>query len=132
MPAFRFSMNEKSMVERREYIRLPFRKPFEYKVCKEEIINSLLKGYTRNISQSGLRCSLDKEVPLKSTVWLRLDLSSLDICKKIENRSVVLQSGILGKVVWEKHQDDGTFEIGIKFLTKEEKKSDIDKWQKSI
>ena len=126
-------MEEKKLQgkDRRQYIRLNYRRPFDYKVCREDTVSSLLSGYARNISQAGLLCNLDKEVPRDSTLWLRLDLATLHICQEIEKRSVILQNGVLGRVAWSKHQKDGSYEIGVRFLTKEEKgHQEIEKWIK--
>jgi hypothetical protein len=115
--------------ERRQFIRLPYRTPLKYKICKEETIKKIMYGYTQNISQSGLLCDIKEPVPINSVLWLALDMGALSICSEIEKRSIILQHGILGRVVRTYQKKDGTFDVGIRFLTREEP-SDRDLFQK--
>ncbi|MFC1593760.1 PilZ domain-containing protein [Candidatus Omnitrophota bacterium] len=107
--------------ERREFIRLSYNRPIMYKVCKTSTISKLMKGYTHNISSAGLKCNLQERVPKNCILWLQLDHGALTLCEEIEKRSVIIQHGVLGKVVWEKKEDNG-YDIGICFLTREEKR----------
>ncbi len=93
-----------------------------YKVCKKSTISKMMKGYTHNISSAGLMCNLQDRVPKDSILWLQLDPGALNLCEEIERRSVIIQRGVLGKVVWEKKEDNG-YDIGVCFLTREEKKA---------
>lgn len=107
--------------ERREFVRLDYVMPLAYKVCKEETITKLLKGYTANVSQTGLLCNIKDKIEIDSIVWLSFDRGILSICEEIEKRSLIYQNGIIGKVVRMEHNQDGTYGIGVKFLTREEK-----------
>ena len=80
-----------------------------------------MHGYTQNISQSGLMCTLNSVVPKDSTLWLKLDSGALNLCSEMEKRCVILQQGILGKIAWLKKNKDKSVDIGVRFLTREEK-----------
>ncbi|MFA5114710.1 MAG: PilZ domain-containing protein [Candidatus Omnitrophota bacterium] len=107
--------------ERRNFIRLDFVKPLAYKICKKETIEKLLQGYTANISQTGLFCNLQDKIKLDDIIWLSFDRDTLSICHDLERRSVIYQNGIIGKVVRSQLRDDGSCEVGVQFITREEK-----------
>ena len=107
--------------ERRDYLRLSYKKPLMYKICKRTTVSKIMQGYSRNISNSGLSCNLNEKVTEGKILWLRLDVGALELCKDIERRSVIIQHGVLGKVVWQKKMADSTYNTGVRFLTREEK-----------
>ncbi|MDP2939085.1 MAG: PilZ domain-containing protein [Candidatus Omnitrophota bacterium] len=107
--------------ERREFIRLIYKSPLMYKVCKRKTISKLMQGYTQNISQAGLMCSIKESVPKDSTLWLKLDTGALNLCSEIEKRCVIIQQGILGKVAWLKKTRGKSVDVGVYFITREEK-----------
>ncbi|MDD5079200.1 MAG: PilZ domain-containing protein [Candidatus Omnitrophica bacterium] len=107
--------------ERREFIRLNFNTPLAYKVCKAETLEKLLEGYTVNLSNSGLLCNIKNRVDIEDILWLSFDRSVLITCEEIEKSSLIYQSGIVGKVVRINDKDNGTFDIGVKFITRQEK-----------
>lgn len=106
--------------ERRQFIRLPYRRPLNYKVCKEDTIKKMMFGYAENISQSGLLCNIKESVPIDSVLWLALDMGALSICSEIEKNSIILQRGILGRVIRTYPKKDGSFDVGVRFLTRNE------------
>lgn len=95
--------------------------PLAYKVCKPETLDKLLEGYTVNLSNAGLLCNLKNKVDIEDILWLSFDRSVLIICEEIEKSSLIYQSGIVGKVVRVNDKDNGTFDIGVKFITRQEK-----------
>jgi hypothetical protein len=107
--------------ERREFLRLDYDTPLAYKVCKPETLNMLLNGYTVDVSSSGLLCNIKNKVDLEDILWLSFDRSVLIVCEEIEKSSLIYQSGIVGKVVRINDKDNGTFDIGVKFITRQEK-----------
>jgi len=107
--------------ERRQFIRLDYISPLAYKVCHKETLSKLLEGYIVNISQSGLLCNLKDSVNIEDILWLCFDRTTLKICEELEKRSLIYQNGIIGKVVRTRHKQDGSYEIGVRFLTREEK-----------
>ncbi len=107
--------------ERRKFIRLSYRKPLMYKLCKRATVSKILEGYTRDISNSGLRCNLNEKVVKNSVLWLKLDAGAIELCREIERDSVVIQQGILGKVVWQQRLSESSYDTGVRFITREEK-----------
>ena len=107
--------------ERRNFMRLDYKMPIAYKVCREETINKLLQGYTADISQSGLLCNIKDRVNQDDILWLSFDRSTLNIFEGIERRSLIYQNGIIGKVVRIEQRNDDTYNVGVQFITREEK-----------
>ena len=107
--------------ERREFIRLSYKKPLMYKICKTSTIAKIMEGYIRDISNSGLRCNLNERVSKGNILWLRLDVGALELCKEIEQKSIIIQQGVLGKVVWQKKLSGLSYDTGVRFLTRKEK-----------
>lgn len=107
--------------ERREFIRLNYNTPLAYKVCKPETLSKLLEGYTVDLSNSGLLCNIKNRVDVEDIMWLSFDRSVLITCEEIEKSSLIYQNGIVGKVVRINDKDNGTFDIGVKFITRQEK-----------
>ena len=107
--------------EKREYVRLEYSKPLAYKVCKQETLTKIFEGYTVNVSQIGLLCNLKDKVKIDDILWLSFDRNILIICKEVEKRSMIYQNGVIGKVVRVNNDPNGSFDVGVKFLTREEK-----------
>jgi len=106
--------------ERRQFIRLDFAAPLSYKVCKKETVSSLLSGYTSNVSEAGLLCKIADKVNIDDILWLVFDRGTLSVCSELEKNVLIYQSGVIGKVVRINPDDKGNFEVGIRFLTREE------------
>ncbi len=107
--------------ERRAVVRVTCQTPLTFKVCKEETISKIMEGYTHDISPDGLRCTITEKVPMGCTLWLRLDKDALGMCEEIERKAVILQQGILGKVIWIDKQKNNSYDVGLQFVTREEK-----------
>lgn len=107
--------------ERRQFLRLDFMAPLSYKVCKKKTVSMLLNGYTSNVSQAGLLCSIKDKVKIDDIVWLSFDRATLAICEDLEKSALIYQSGIVGKVVRVLPKSAGSFDVGVQFLTREEK-----------
>jgi len=107
--------------ERREFHRIMHTVPLAYKVCKKTTVSKLLKGYTANVSQSGLLCRIKERVKKNDILWLAFERGILSFCENLEKRALIYQNGILGKVVRAKHKNNNNYEVGIKFVTREEK-----------
>ncbi len=108
--------------ERRNFLRLSYKAPLMFKICKKKTFSKLMQGYTHDISQAGLKCNLQTKVPLNAILWLRLDMGALSMCEEIERRCTIVQHGILGKVVWTKEKKNESYDVGVCFVTREEKK----------
>ncbi|MFH0739118.1 MAG: PilZ domain-containing protein [Candidatus Omnitrophota bacterium] len=107
--------------ERRQFMRLDYVTPLDYKVCKKETITKLLQGYTSNVSKTGLLCTIKQRVEPEDILWLVFDRDILNVCQDIEKSSLVYQNGIIGKVVRVELKEDNTYRVGIHFITREEK-----------
>lgn len=117
----------KSPQERREFFRLNFKKPLEFKSVPEisgEAVS--LRGTSQNISQTGILFQTEKNPPsLSSILWMNLDLRTLSICQEIEDSAVIFKDGLLGKVVRveEDPKNQNVYDIGVCFLTQDERNS---------
>lgn len=107
--------------ERRQFFRLDYATPLRFKVCKKETLSQILQGYTVNISQAGLLCNIKEKVQEEDILWLSFDRAILHICEELEKKAFIHQNGIIGKVVRITHKDNNEYDIGIKFITREEK-----------
>ncbi len=107
-------------VERRKFVRLDYSTPLDYKVCKKETLLKLLQGYTSDVSEAGLLCSIKDKVNKDDILWLSFDRATLIICEELEKRALIYQNGIIGKVVRIEPKDLGDYDIGIQFITREE------------
>lgn len=109
------------MDERREFPRIPYVTALAIKICKQETLSRLLEGYTVNISTSGLLCNVKQPVHMDDILWLSFNKSDLEICHEVEKRSFIYQNGIIGKVVRIDKKENGTFDVGVNLVTREEK-----------
>ena len=107
--------------ERRKFVRLNFTTPLDYKVCKKTTIAKLLQGYIHNISQSGLLCKIKQKVKINDLLWIAFDRTTLGICEDIEKKVLVHQNGVVGKVVRVEPKGASNYDVGIQFITREEK-----------
>lgn len=107
--------------ERRQFVRLDYITPLAYKVCKLETISKLLQGYTSNISVAGLLCNIKEKVNPDDILWLSFDRDILIICEELDRRCLIYQNGIVGKVIRTELKDDSSYNIGVQFITREEK-----------
>jgi len=115
--------------DRREFMRLDYATPLAYKVCKKETITKLLAGYTSNVSTAGLLCNVKETVGLEDILWLSFDRGVLSICEELEKRVFIYQNGIIGKVVRVESRGFDNFDVGIKFITREEQGSALKQWK---
>lgn len=113
--------NTYSGPERREFVRLDYVTPLDFKVCKKETIFNLLTGYTSDISQAGLLCKIKEKVNINDILWLSFNRATLSICEELEKRILIYQNGIIGKVVWIECKNHDNYVVGVKFITREEK-----------
>lgn len=107
--------------ERRKFIRLDYSSPLNYKICNQQIISKLFEGYTVNISERGVLCTLKEKVNLGDILWLSFDKGALSLFEDIDKHILIYQSGIIGKVARIDHKENDSFNIGVHFLMREEK-----------
>lgn len=110
--------------ERRRFLRCGYRKPFHYSLVsspeKETPISSFIKAVSRNLSASGILFITKAEgVPkVSSLIMLDLDYSTASTCKEIEGRALIKNNKLLGKVTRIEDNEDGTYGVGVAFITK--------------
>lgn len=107
--------------ERREFERVDCVTPLAYKICKAETVNRLCEGYTVNLSEAGLLCRIKEQLAKDDIVWLSFDRSTLTCCEQMEKRAFIYQNGVFGKVVRIEGGPEDSFDIGVQFVTREEK-----------
>lgn len=107
--------------ERRAFVRLDYTAPISYKVCKKKTISKLLEGYSSNVSESGLLCNINQKVDKDDILWVSFDRATLNICEELEKRALIYQNGVIGKVARIEYKAKDSFDVGIHFLTREEK-----------
>jgi len=107
--------------ERRQFMRLDFATPLAFKICKKKTLSRILEGYTADISETGILCSIGEKVSKGDILWLSFDKGVLSMCEEIERRSLIYQNGIIGKVVRIEPKGSKTFSVGIQFITRQEK-----------
>ncbi len=106
-------------LDRRSAMRLTCQSPISFKVCKEETISKILEGYTKDISKGGVRIVISQKVPVGCTLWLKLDRDALSLCEELEKNALILQQGIIGRVVWVDQISDKECDIGLQFITRQ-------------
>ncbi|MDD4941703.1 MAG: PilZ domain-containing protein [Candidatus Omnitrophica bacterium] len=94
--------------------------PLAYKICSQETLSKLFKGYTINVSETGLLCNIHDSVKVEDVLWLSFNKSVLELCAELDRHSFFYQNGVVGKVVRVEDNRDGTFNVGIHFITREE------------
>lgn len=107
--------------DRRQFVRLDYVTPLAYKVCKKTTISKLLQGYTSNMSKTGVLCNIKEKVNKNDILWISFDRDTLNVCQEIEKRSLIYQNGVIGKVVRTETNENGSYNIGVQFITREEK-----------
>jgi PilZ domain len=114
-------MEDNIQDERRKFGRLGYSVPLGFKICKKETISKLCAGYSVNISQSGISCNIREKVNPDDILWLSFDRATLDFCRELEKRVLIYQNGIIGNVIRVEPEETNSYNIGIKFITREEK-----------
>lgn len=122
--------------ERREYFRLKFNTPLQFKAYDTVLGNhprstaptSSSRGSAQNISQSGILFQTEQAPPkLSSIVWMNVDMRTLKICQEIESKALIFNNGVLGKVVRVEEDVDNSnaYDVGVVFLNKNDKDSRV-------
>ena len=121
-------MPTNSSQERREFFRINFSTPLNFKSYSRIPLESPkeTKATSQNISQSGILFQTENNPPqLSSIVWMNLDIRTLSICKEIEKRALILNNGLVGRVVRveEDAKNSNRYDVGVCFLTQEQQHS---------
>ena len=116
--------------QRREFFRLKFNSPLNFKsydsrhsASSETQPKKIQTGVSQNISQTGILFQTQQTPPkISSIVWMSLDLRTLKICQEIEARALILNNGVLGRVVRveEDPANSSAYDVGVVFLKNSE------------
>ena len=110
--------------ERRKFKRFNFEKQVH---CREIIasgdkktFSSIIKGAVKNLSASGILFALDSmDIPdVSNLLLLELEYHTASICRELEKRSLIARNRFLGKVVRVVNNFDGTSDIGVALVPK--------------
>ena len=110
--------------DKRNFLRYAFNKPLKYntiKAVEKEIFStSLMDAISKNLSASGILfvTNVAKAPDISSLLALDLDFKTTSICEEIEQRVLVLDNKVIGRVVRIEDNEDGTCGIGVAFLKK--------------
>ena len=117
-------VNEYKGKERRFFVRFDHEKPVHYNKVDlqgdRNIISSFFKAMSKNISVAGiLFIAKSENIPeIYSLIMLDIDYKIANICQEIENRVLIINNKLLGKVVRVENNEDGTCSIGAAFITR--------------
>ena len=115
--------------ERRDFFRLKFSNPVRFKAYSDRVTPQKTEeesATAKDISSAGILFQTHTRPPdLSSILWLNLDYRMLKICQEIDARALIFNDGILGRVVRveENPTDANAYDIGVCFLTKDQKDS---------
>ncbi len=123
-----------STQERRDFFRLKFNSPVQFRAYSERAAAHHSEGQAqlaetaaaKDISSAGILFRTNNQPPeLSSILWLSLDYRMLKICQEIDQRALILNDGLLGRVVRVEEDPDDTnaYDVGVCFLTKDQKDS---------
>ena len=117
-----------SSQERRDFFRVKIDNPVQFKSYSDSGKSNAkvqIQGSSKDISSAGILFQTNNQPPnLSSILWLNLDFRMLQICKEIENRALIFNDGILGRVVRvEESSEPNAYDIGVCFLTKDQQNS---------
>ena len=118
-----------STQERRDFFRLKFNNPVQYRAysdTQEKTSKTPSAGTSQDISSAGILFQTENRPPdLSSILWLNLDYRMLKICQEIDSRALIFNGGVLGRVVRveENHENTNAYDVGVCFLTQDQKDS---------
>ena len=106
--------------ERREFFRYRHEKPASFKEIagSGNTISDLARAITKNLSASGVLFASEYPPRLSSIIVLDVDYRTSRLCEEIEERALILNNRLLGKVVRIEDNDNGSYDIGVAFIKK--------------
>ena len=108
--------------DKREFFRYRHVKPAHFKEVApgDRTISDLADAITKNLSASGMLFTSEYPPRLSSIIVLDVDYRTTRLCEEIEERALILNNRLLGKVVRIEDNDNGSFDIGVAFIKKSE------------
>jgi hypothetical protein len=115
-------MENRSVAERREFLRYPFDKQVRCRVVSssgmQSPVSKVLDTVAKNLSVSGVLFASTFVPELSSIVVLEMDYRTTRICQEIEESALIVKNRIIGKVVRIEDSGDGAYGIGVAFIKK--------------
>ena len=107
-------------MEKREFFRYRHEKPAHFKevVVQNHEVSDLANAVTKNLSASGMLFTSEYPPRLSSVIVLDVDYRTTRLCEEIEDRALILNNRLLGKVVRIEDNDNGSYDIGVAFIKK--------------
>jgi len=121
--------NSSGFQNRREFFRVKFATPLRFRAYtpgRQNRQSPPVEARSQNVSQSGILFQTETPPPqLSSILWMDMDLRTLKICQEIEERALVTNNGILGRVVRveEDAKNRSAYDVGVCFITQDQKNS---------
>ena len=108
--------------ERREFFRYRHEGQAHFKEIspKDWSLSDLARAATRNLSVSGMLFTSEYPPRMSSIILLDVDYRTTKICEEIEERALIVNNRLLGKVVRIEDNDNGSYDIGVAFIKKSE------------
>lgn len=106
--------------EKREFFRYRHEKPAHFTEIdkNEHTLSDIVDAITKNLSACGVLFTSQYPPRLSSIIILDLDYRTSRICEEIEDRALILNDKLFGKVVRIEDNDDGSYDIGVAFIRK--------------
>lgn len=115
-------MDNRSLAEKREFLRHPFDKQVRCRVISSSHgVNptaNVLNAVAKNLSASGVLFASTFAPELSSIVSLETDYRTTRICQEIEENALIVKDRIIGKVVRIEDNGDGVYGVGVAFIKK--------------
>ena len=112
--------NDYAGKEKREFFRYRHEKSAHFKEItpNDHAISDLADAITKNLSASGMLFTSKYPPRLSSIIILDIDYRTTMLCEEIEERALILNNRLLGKVVRIEDNDNGSYDIGVAFINK--------------
>ena len=106
--------------ERREFFRYRHVENASFREItpSDHAISDLADAVTKNLSASGMLFTSKYPPRLSSIIVLDVDYRTTRICEEIEERALISNNRLLGKVVRIEDNDNGSYDIGVAFIKK--------------
>ena len=106
--------------EKREFFRYRQVKPAHFREIapNDNTISDLANAVTKNLSASGMLFTSEYPPRLSSVIVLDMDYRTTRLCEEIEDRALILNNRLLGKVVRIEDNDNGSYDVGVAFVKK--------------
>lgn len=108
--------------ERREFFRYRHEGPVRFNEAlsskNNKLTSQLFDAASKNLSITGMLFTCQHTPELSSVIVLDVDYHTTRICEEIEEKALILNNRLLGKVVRIEDNDDGSYDVGVAFIKK--------------